>query len=47
MKGKPGAPGVGSVDFGDLRRLEPVSREYGFDRGGVIDRYYNENFLER
>ena len=47
MKGKPGAPGVGSVDFGDLRRLEPVSREFGFDRGRVIDRYYIEYFLER
>ena len=32
--------------FGDLRRLEPISRSYGYDRGRPIDRYYIENFLE-
>jgi SAM-dependent methyltransferase len=36
----------GMVDFGDLRRLEPVSRVWGFDRGRPIDRYYIERFLE-
>jgi SAM-dependent methyltransferase len=36
----------GMVDFGDLRRLEPVSRDWGFDRGRPIDRYYIERFLE-
>jgi len=36
---------VGSVDFGDLRRTEPVSRVFGFDRGVPIDRYYIEGFL--
>lgn len=35
------------VRFGSLRRLEPVSREFGFDRGQPIDRYYIERFLER
>jgi SAM-dependent methyltransferase len=35
------------VDFGDLRRLTPLSREFGFDRGLPIDRYYIEGFLER
>ena len=34
------------LDFGDLRRLEPVSRDWGFDRGRPIDRYYIERFLE-
>jgi SAM-dependent methyltransferase len=29
-----------------LRRLEPFSREFGFDRGRPIDRYYIESFLE-
>lgn len=40
-------PEVGLVKFGDLRRLEPISREYGYDRGRPIDRYYIERFLER
>lgn len=31
--------------MGDLRRLEPVSREFGFDRGTPIDRHYIERFL--
>jgi SAM-dependent methyltransferase len=35
------------VRFGSLRRLEPLSREFGFDRGRPIDRYYIEAFLER
>lgn len=35
------------VDFGNLRRLTPVSRSFGFDRGLCIDRYYIEKFLER
>ena len=29
-----------------LRRLEPVSRVFGFDRGQPIDRYYIGTFLE-
>jgi SAM-dependent methyltransferase len=29
-----------------LRRLEPVSRKFGFDRGQCIDRYYIERFLD-
>lgn len=39
-------PLVGRVDFGDLRRIEPISRAFGFDRGQPIDRYYIERFLE-
>ena len=42
-----GIPQPGSVDFGDLRRLAPVSRHFGVDRGTAIDRYYIERFLSR
>jgi len=31
--------------MGNLRRLTPISRSFGFDRGRPIDRYYIENFL--
>jgi ubiquinone/menaquinone biosynthesis C-methylase UbiE len=33
------------VRFGDLRRLKPVSSDYGNSRGLEIDRYYIEKFL--
>ncbi|WP_448614624.1 glycosyltransferase [Modestobacter sp. URMC 112] len=33
------------VRMGSLRRLTPVSRHFGFDRGLPIDRYYIEQFL--
>lgn len=36
---------VGAVRFGSLRRLTPISRDFGFDRGLPIDRYYVEGFL--
>ena len=36
---------VGSVDFGDLRRTEPISRVFGLDRGTPVDRHYIEAFL--
>jgi SAM-dependent methyltransferase len=42
-----GYPRVGHVDFGDLRRLTPISRTFGYDRGLPVDRYYIENFLSR
>src|SRR5215470_3994137 len=38
-------PPLGSVDFGSLRRVAPVSRNLGRDRGLPIDRYYIEAFL--
>lgn len=38
---------VGSVRFGDLRRLSPISLCFGHDRGTPIDRYYIERFLRR
>lgn len=38
---------VGQVIWGDLRRQQPLSERWGFDRGQPVDRYYIENFLER
>jgi SAM-dependent methyltransferase len=38
-------PPRGSIRFGTLRRLRPISRVFGFDRGQPIDRYYIEKFL--
>ena len=35
----------GAVFFGSLRRTTPVSRQFGYDRGRPIDRYYIESFL--
>lgn len=42
---KPFSP-MGMMKFGSLRRLTPISRQFGFDRGKPIDRYYIENFLK-
>jgi len=39
-------PPIGRVDLGDLRRLTPISRDWGADRGQPIDRYYIERFLK-
>jgi len=36
---------LNSIRLGDLRRLQPVSREYGFNRGLPIDRHYIAQFL--
>lgn len=38
-------PAVGKVDFGDFGGTDPVSRDFGFDRGAPVDRYYIEKFL--
>jgi len=35
-----------AVSFSRLRRLEPVSRVFGLDRGRPLDRYYIEAFLQ-
>jgi SAM-dependent methyltransferase len=40
-------PPVGEARFGDLRRLRPIGRNFGFNRGRPVDRYYIENFLAR
>jgi peptidoglycan/xylan/chitin deacetylase (PgdA/CDA1 family) len=37
--------GRGAVEWGDLRRADPVSRDWGYDRGDPIDRRYIEDFL--
>jgi SAM-dependent methyltransferase len=33
------------TNWGALRRTEPISREFGYERGTPIDRYYIERFL--
>jgi len=38
-------PPIGRVRFGDLRRLHPISPDWGSERGKPIDRYYIEKFL--
>jgi len=35
------------IRWGSLRRVMPVSRRFGFDRGRPIDRYYIEGFLSK
>lgn len=40
-------PPQGQVDKGDFNRTSPFSTEFGYDRGGPIDRYYIERFLAR
>ncbi|HWJ55601.1 MAG TPA: glycosyltransferase [Vicinamibacterales bacterium] len=40
-------PPLGRVRFGDLRRVTPISPDFGFDRGLPVDRYYIEKFLAR
>jgi glycosyltransferase involved in cell wall biosynthesis len=42
-----GSPAVGRVKWGDLRRLQPIGTEFGFERGTPVDRRYIEGFLER
>lgn len=38
-------PPAGWARFGSLRRIAPISRAFGKDRGLPIDRYYIERFL--
>lgn len=39
---------VGTVDFGTLRRLTPISPIFGIDRDLIsVERYYIERFLEK
>lgn len=45
LKGSEYCPPVGQVQFGNLRRVTPLSQQFGYDRGLPIDRYYIENFL--
>jgi hypothetical protein len=38
---------IGQLDWGALRRLAPVSRQFGLDRGRPVDRYFIERFLRQ
>ncbi len=40
-------PYAGRLNFGSLRRTEPISRVWGLDRGLPVDRYYIEKFLSK
>jgi SAM-dependent methyltransferase len=40
-------PSPGSLAWGDLRRITPCSRKWGYDRGTPIDRVYIEAFLAK
>ena len=40
-------PAIGTVDGGDFDRLQPFCSDFGFSRGGPVDRYYIENFLKK
>lgn len=46
-RGRDLPPQKGAIRFGDLRRLAPFSRVFGYDRGTPVDRYYIESFLAR
>jgi SAM-dependent methyltransferase len=37
--------GLGRPKWGNLRRVTPISANYGFDRGTPIDRYYVDRFF--
>ena len=39
-------PLPGKINMGDFNRTTPFSKEFGYDRGGPVDRYYIENFLQ-
>ena len=36
---------LGPVRMGSLRRVQPISRQFGFERGLPVDRFYIERFL--
>ena len=40
-------PAPGTINLGSLNRTKPFSTEFGYDRGGPVDRYYIENFLQK
>lgn len=40
-------PSPGNIQKGDFNRVTPFSKEFGYDRGGPVDRYYIENFLQK
>ncbi len=40
-------PARGKIKFGDFYRTKPFNNDFGYPRGGPVDRYYIENFLEK
>ena len=40
-------PAPGKINMGDFNRTTPYSNQFGYDRGGPVDRYYIENFLQK
>lgn len=42
-----GLPAIGQVVAGDFERLTPFNNNFGYERGGPIDRYYIEGFLQK
>jgi glycosyltransferase involved in cell wall biosynthesis len=40
-------PAQGKINFGDFYRTKPFNNAFGYTRGGPVDRYYIENFLEK
>lgn len=47
LRGDKYTPPVGKVDFGSLRKVTPISRDFGYNRGLPVDRYYIEKFLAK
>ena len=45
LYGREYSPPVGRVRMGSLRRLTPISRIWGCDRGKPVDRYYIDRYL--
>jgi hypothetical protein len=39
------SPPAGWAHLGNLRRTDPISQHFGFDRGQPVDRYYIEAFI--
>ena len=38
---------IKKIRFGSLRSLSPIDRDFGFNLGTPVDRYYIENFLHK
>jgi SAM-dependent methyltransferase len=45
LQRRPFTPRPGALRFGDLRRTTPVASDFGYGRGGPVDRYYIESFF--
>jgi glycosyltransferase involved in cell wall biosynthesis len=41
------SPPVGKINLGDFSRTTPFSRDFGYSRGGPVDRFYIETFLSK